>query len=278
MPPRSVCTNSDIDALASAHARFRSLGEGSVLLEKNKMTGIATITLQHQEKKNALSGQMMVQLADAVSELESWQEGRGLIFRAVGDFFCSGGDLTVVQKISNNADGDLMCRLMQDTTTRLHRLPLVSVCLVHGRAIGGGAELTTATDFRLFTEAGRVQFVQGFMGVSTGWGGGTRLARLLGARKALDWLLTARPIHASEALDCGFADNIVQQDAVYDEAHQWLQERLKFHPDVIRAFKKTVTGACDNDVEQSLLNERKLFSPLWGGPENLRMLQKGTKH
>ncbi|KAG7273241.1 hypothetical protein CRUP_001337 [Coryphaenoides rupestris] len=77
-------------------------------------------------------------------------------------------------------DGMKMCMFMQDALTRLLRLPLVSVALVEGRALGGGAELTTACDFRLVTRDSRIQFVHKHMGLVPGWGGAARLVPIRG--------------------------------------------------------------------------------------------------
>jgi enoyl-CoA hydratase/carnithine racemase len=67
---------------------------------------------------------------------------------------------------------------MHDTVTRLANLPLISVCLVRGRAIGGGAELTLSTDFRVFAPTGKLNFVQARLGVLPGWAGGSKLVSL----------------------------------------------------------------------------------------------------
>lgn len=117
---------------------------------------------------------MMMELWRIMKTLEEWKEGKGIILHSVGDVFCSGGDLNTVRKIANPDDGYKMAILMHETLTRLHQLPLISVALVQGKALGGGAELATACDFRLFTSKGEIGFVQGRMGVVTGWGGGTR--------------------------------------------------------------------------------------------------------
>ena len=107
-----------------------------------------------------LPGSMMVELADHVTELSQWQEGKGLILRGAENTFCSGGDLTTVSAILNSQDGDRMAQFMHDTLTRLHNLPLVSVALVQGMALGGGAEMAVACDVRVMTDSARVGFVQ----------------------------------------------------------------------------------------------------------------------
>lgn len=264
--------------LIKARHKFAALGDGSVSLQKDDETGIATITLKHQEKKNALSGSMMVQLADIAEDLSSWMAGKGLIFQAEGDLFCSGGDLTTVKAISNPEDGLLMSTFMHDTLTKIYRSPLVTVCLVHGKALGGGAELTTVTDYRIFTETGEVCFVQGRMGVVTGWGGGTRLVKLLGATKALELMTTCQKMDASYASKIGYADDVVESSNRFEAAKAWLSHRLTHDPEVIQALKKIVVGARDLSFEESLLNERQNFSPLWGGPANIKALTSNVKH
>ncbi|KAK7070504.1 enoyl CoA hydratase domain-containing protein 1 [Halocaridina rubra] len=264
--------------LIKAREKLASLGDGKVSLERDSRTGIATVTLRHQEKRNALSGAMMVQLADIIESLSSWKEGKGLILQAEGDVFCSGGDLTTVKAISNPSDGLLMSTFMHDTVTKLYCSSLLTVCLVHGKAIGGGAELTTATDYRIFTDKGEVSFVQGRMGVVTGWGGGTRLVKLLGASKALELMTVCTKLSAKYSVDIGYANEIVSIDNRYDDAVSWLSSRITHEPEVIHAMKKIVVGARDLPLESSLQNERHLFSPLWGGPANIKALSENIKH
>ncbi|KAK8379082.1 hypothetical protein O3P69_019124 [Scylla paramamosain] len=258
--------------------KLRALGEGEVTLEKDATSGVATITLRNAKRRNALSGRMMVQLADTIHTVSNWTESKAVILQAEGDYFCSGGDLTTVRAISNPRDGLLMSSLMHDTLTRLYTLPAPSVCLVHGPALGGGAEVTTATDFRIFSETGNISFVQGRMGVVTGWGGGTRLARLVRYPTALELLLTGRKIGAEEAVSIGLAEFIVRSDTRLAETEEWMRVRVVDVAEVVRGFKRIVMGARDLPLEESLAEERKIFSPLWGGPANLKALSKNIKH
>jgi enoyl-CoA hydratase/carnithine racemase len=82
-------------------------------------------------------------------------------------------------KFKNSPEGGFkLATIMHDTVTRLANLPLISVCLVRGRAIGGGAELTLSTDFRVFAPTGKLNFVQARLGVLPGWAGGSKLVNL----------------------------------------------------------------------------------------------------
>ena len=223
----------------------------------------------------------MVDLLNAVATLEEWKEGKGIILHSVGDMFCSGGDLNTVRQISNPDDGFKMSTLMHKTLTKLHQLPLISVALVQGKALGGGAELATACDFRLFTANGEIGFVQGKMGVVTGWGGGTRLVQLLGQHRALDLLLTSRQVAASEAVNMGIANAITQSTGLneaIEETKDWLKVKLTHAPQIIHALKHIVATARAVPYEDSLMNERQVFAMLWGGDANKKALEQNIKH
>lgn len=223
----------------------------------------------------------MVDLWNAVATLEEWKEGKGIILHSVGDMFCSGGDLNTVRQISNPDDGFKMSTLMHKTLTKLHQLPLISVALVQGKALGGGAELATACDFRLFTANGEIGFVQGKMGVVTGWGGGTRLVQLLGQHRALDLLLTSRQVAASEAVNMGIANAITQSTGLneaIEETKDWLKVKLTHAPQIIHALKHIVATARAVPYEDSLMNERQVFAMLWGGDANKKALEQNIKH
>ena len=220
----------------------------------------------------------MSQLADIVEELSLWSTGCGVILTSENsDHFCSGGDLTTVREITDPYKGFLMATLMHDTLTKLGSLPLVSVCLVNGPAIGGGAELITATDFRLFTQSGEARFVQGRMGLSPGWGGGTRLVDIIGSKHALDILLTGRKITADDALRVGLSDATVDDNESYAQTIAWLNKRTQARPEVVHVMKKLVAFR-KKSLLDSLHNERLLFSTLWGGPANIEALSQNIKH
>ncbi|KAM5283064.1 ethylmalonyl-CoA decarboxylase isoform 4-T8 [Hipposideros larvatus] len=120
---------------------------GSIDLQK-KDDGIGILTLNNPSKKNAFSGAMILQLLEKVTELENWTEGKGLIVHGTKNTFSSGSDLNAVKALGTPEDGMALCMFMQNILTRFMRLPLISVALIQGWALGGGAEFLTACDFR----------------------------------------------------------------------------------------------------------------------------------
>ena len=103
-------------------------------------------------------------------------------------FFSSGGDLNTVRQIGNQEGGHKMITLMQHNLDRLQSLPLITVAYIEGMALGGGAELMTACDYRISRPNAVIGFVQVRIGITTVWGGGARLVQLIGYNKSLNLL------------------------------------------------------------------------------------------
>ncbi|XP_067874291.1 ethylmalonyl-CoA decarboxylase [Heterodontus francisci] len=252
---------------------------GSIDLQKDQ-NGIATLIINHPERMNAFSGTMMLDFRERVEELEYWTNGKGLILRGADNTFCSGSDLKAVKAMSNPEDGLRMCMFMQNTLTRLLRLPLISVALVQGKALGGGAEVATACDFRLMTSGSEIRFVHKLMGLVPGWGGATRLIKLIGYRNALKLLSSAQQVDPATGLKIGLIDEILassDEDSCLEEAENWLNQYIKGSSQVIRAIKNVVSGR-ELSQEESLKNEKSIFGTLWGSPANLKALAQKIKH
>ena len=136
---------------------------GSVDLVKHS-SGVAELVLNYPESCNALSGSMVVDLDDAVEELQSWQRGKALLLRGAnnkGNFFCSGGHLEgLVKKADSSEKGYRLSVMMNRISQRLRDLPLITAAVIDGPALGGGAELLTIPDHRLATNRANVAFVQ----------------------------------------------------------------------------------------------------------------------
>ncbi|XP_021246517.1 ethylmalonyl-CoA decarboxylase isoform X1 [Numida meleagris] len=260
--------------------KLQQFAGGSIDLSKEHC-GIGILTLNNSQLMNAFTGTMMLELQERVTELENWKDGKGLIIRGAGKTFCSGSDLNAVKAISNSKDGMNMCMFMQNTLTRLMRLPLISIALVQGKALGGGAELTTACDFRLMTPGSEIRFVHKHMGLVPGWGGAARLVRIVGSRAALQLLSGADQVDPERALRLGLSEGTLSssdESGSLEEAQAWLSQYTEGPAIVIRAVKKVVTAGRELPLEAALRTERDVFGTVWGGPANLEALARRQKH
>ncbi|NXN54782.1 ECHD1 decarboxylase, partial [Rynchops niger] len=263
--------------------KLQQFAGGSINLSKED-NGIGILTLNNPKLMNAFTGTMMLELQERVTELENWKDGKGLIIHGTGNTFCSGSDLNAVKAISNSQaseDGMNMCMFMQNTLTRLMRLPLISVALVQGKAVGGGAELTTACDFRLMTPGSEIRFVHKHMGLVPGWGGAARLVRIIGSGAALRLLSGAARVDPERALRLGLSEKMLassDETVALEEARAWLSQYTEGPASVIRAVKKVVTAGRELPLEAALRTEKDIFGTVWGGPANLQALVRRPKH
>merc|ERR1719370_1570969 len=178
------------------------------------------------------------------------REGVGVVLTGAGKHFCSGGDLNLVKNIANPEDGLLMATYMHAVLTQFYRLPMLTVALVRGNAVGGGSELTTACDFRLMHPDSRIGFVQSTMGVAPGWGGGARLVRLLGRNKALKLIASGKVLRASEALTIGLADEVLEEANDNDDEEKATSSPSSSHDAAVEFISKLV-GNKDTNVVRS---------------------------
>lgn len=251
-------------------AAFGAMGGGAVHLEDD--APILRLTLDHPSASNALTGRMITQLGAVIGALErqcadpSWG-GVGLIVQGAGGrAFCAGADLRMVrQHLDTPLLAEHMCRLMQDLTERLSRLPLVSVAAIEGAAIGGGAELAMACDLRVLAKDAQIRFVQARMGLSPGWGGGARLVRRVGRERALRLLGAAESMAGEQALALGLVDALAAPGETALEAARRLGPFCAHAPAAQRAAKAVVALA-SGIPEAAYAAERAIFTALWGGP------------
>ncbi|XP_056142779.1 ethylmalonyl-CoA decarboxylase [Lampris incognitus] len=292
---RLIERQSSYDVYFSSHGfnqeeireKLQAFPGGSVDLLKHE-TGIAVLTVNNPSRMNAITGSMMVELEEQVSQLEMWKEGKGLIIQGAAGTFCSGSDLNAVRALSNSQDGMKMCMFMQNVLTRLLRLPLISVAVVEGRALGGGAELTTACDFRLMAPGSVIQFVHKHMGLVPGWGGAVRLVHIVGSQNALKLLGGSLKVGSEFGLHIGLVDGVLETPQEGDgestvtghlqQAENWLSVYTKGPAPVIQAAKRVVVSGRELPFLEALRTEKDVFGTVWGGPANLQALASKSKH
>lgn len=279
---RLMGSTSSLPDLQTIRCELEKFEGGSVDLEMDEQSGIAIMTLNNPKRLNSLTGKMMVDMANHITALEEWPSGKGLVLVGASGNFCSGGDLTFVRKVLHY--GEEMAAFQHDTLTRLFNLPLVSVALLQGHTLGGGAELSTACDFRVISSSARLGFVQIKMGLTTGWGATTRLVRQFGRQKALAYLTSGRVFSAEEAQKEGLVDHVLSYALHPEEelsaCRKWLASNYCQHDANLTQAVKNSVVYCDRsgDLIDSLKKERQVFGLFWGGPAQKAALDAKIKH
>ena len=235
--------------------------------------GVAVITIDRPEVRNALNWSAQAQFAAAVEKADGDPSLRVLIITASGDkIFTAGGDLKELADRPEEAIAERLNHVMGAALDRLTQLPAPVICAVNGEAIGGGVEIMTACDLRLAAEHARFRFAQVRVGLTTGWGGAARLVHLLGASRAMDLLLTGRQIEAQEALNMGFIQRSVKRGEVLAEALRWADELRILPRAALAALKRLTWQKANQSLTMAYQLEKELFVSLWPSADHLEAM------
>ncbi|HUZ75542.1 MAG TPA: enoyl-CoA hydratase-related protein [Stellaceae bacterium] len=171
----------------------------------------ALVTLDRKEALNALSFAALRDLA-AAFDAAAASGARALIITGAGDkAFCAGADIGELtgRSLAATQEG---AEFGQSVFQKLDRLPILSLAVVNGYAMGGGLELALACTFRIAVTAARFALPEIKLGLIPGYGGTQRLPRLIGAARALELILSGRTIDATEAERIGLVNRVVDGD------------------------------------------------------------------
>ncbi|MDX1995403.1 MAG: enoyl-CoA hydratase/isomerase family protein [bacterium] len=245
------------------------------LLFEQHSNGVAVITFNRPDALNALNLATMQQFAETVTHLNQATESlRAVILTGAGtQAFCSGGDLVELSRYPSQDDARAFITLMGNALLMLERLPVPVIGAINGYALGGGSEIALACDLRIADESVRLGFVQIKNAVIPGWGGGQRLLRLVGYSRALELLVTARPLSAAEAHTLGLVNRVVGTGAALEHAVEMAEKIAAQPPDVVRAIKALLQAGLTQPYEDALRLERDLFPPLWAAEAHLQAVE-----
>ncbi|MFK0280925.1 enoyl-CoA hydratase-related protein [Streptomyces sp. NPDC090499] len=185
---------------------------------------VATITLDRPEARNAYTVRMAQELRHAFDRADADDDVRAVVLTGAGRDFCVGADLSDGSfDITGRGEDDLPPLELEPAgwvSSRIHTMDKPVIAALNGAAVGAGATVPLAADFRLASTAGKFGFPFTRRGI-VGEGGSTWfLPRLVGLPKALDWMMSGRVFDAREALDSGLVRSIHQPEALLEAAYE----------------------------------------------------------
>eukprot|EP01060_Flectonema_neradi_P038255 TRINITY_DN7987_c0_g1_i1.p1 TRINITY_DN7987_c0_g1~~TRINITY_DN7987_c0_g1_i1.p1 ORF type:complete len:348 (+),score=70.34 TRINITY_DN7987_c0_g1_i1:50-1093(+) len=253
--------------LAEGRMMLSSIDDGGDvnLIKDTGVPGVFTIEIDNPEGNNCMTARMMCRLEDCIREINKHPECVAVVLRGSGVEFCGGADVELATVHLLSAERGLkMCRYMQTLLLELHNLPCITVAAIEGSAVGGGAELALACDFRIISETGSIHFAHTHMGLSTGWGGGTRLTKLVGRRAAILLLCSGKPCSPKDATSFGLVDRTTPEGDTYRDSLAFIKANFMNAPTAaVKGCKDIIAAAEILTPRTALLYEQNIFAALW---------------
>jgi enoyl-CoA hydratase len=241
------------------------VGEPHLLLERDGH--VATVTLNRPEARNALSGEMIVRMADAWVEIDEDPEIRVAIVTGAGGSFCAGADLKAMA--AGHPDDEWTPRFAADPD--LHwkgllrhfqpRKPLVAA--VEGPAIAGGTEILQAMDLRVAGESATFGVAEVRRGIFPLGGSTVRLRRQIPYTVAAELLLTGRTMTASEAKEVGLIGHVVPDGTALAKARELADQIAANGPLAVQAVLASLRGSANLGEADALAAELELGWPVY---------------
>lgn len=228
--------------------------------------GVLRVTVNRPEKRNPLSRPVLGQLRRAFEAASDDEDLRLAVVTGAGEkSFAAGGDLRELQSLRTEAEASAFSDEAFGALDAIRRFPLPVVAAINGDALGGGAELAAACDLRLIAAHARIGFIQGRLNISTSWGGGTDLMRLVGYGRGLSLLGRSAILSGPEALAIGLVEAVTPDGTAFPDFVETFIGPIRGQtPLVLRAFKaQAMAERFGRPRDEARDLEREHFTRTW---------------
>ena len=240
-----------------------------ILYEQNG--NVATITINREKALNALNSQVLDELNAALDAVDLTTVRCLVITGAGSKSFVAGADIGEMSNLTK-AEGEAFGKKGNDVFRKIETFPIPVIAAVNGFALGGGCEISMSCDIRICSDNAVFGQPEVGLGITPGFGGTQRLARLVGAGMAKQMIYTARNIKAADAYRIGLVNevysaevdadgNVVKsaQEVMLAAAQKLAATIAKNAPIAVRNCKKAINEGLDADMDQAVAIEEKLF-------------------
>ncbi len=240
-----------------------------VLYEQKDAIGI--ITINREKALNALNSQVLDELNEAFDAVDL-NTVRCLILTGAGEkSFVAGADIGEMSTLTK-AEGEAFGKKGNDVFRKIETFPIPVIAAINGFALGGGCEISMSCDIRICSENAMFGQPEVGLGITPGFGGTQRLARLVGAGMAKQLIYTARNIKADEAYRIGLVNDVIKatvdeagnitasaRDNLMAAAEKMAATIAKNAPIAVRNCKKAINDGLEVDMDKAIVIEEKLF-------------------
>jgi enoyl-CoA hydratase len=234
---------------------------------------IGRITLNRPEVLNALNMDVLDKLAAIIDEIHGDDSVRAVIITGAGErAFSAGADIRFLNRATPVEVRELAKKAI-DVNSRIEDLGKPVVAAINGYALGGGLELAEACTLRISIRDARMGHPEVRIGAVAGWGGTTRLPRLIGKGRAAEILLTGRQITSEEALQYGLVNKVVEKEWLLPEAEKMVGEIISNAPVAVKMTWEALHRGLNITLEESAM----LGADIFGFVASTEDFREGTR-
>lgn len=223
---------------------------------------IMRITINRPKSLNALNSETLEELTLAIDLAAKDDDIRVVIITGAGDkAFVAGADISELQARGEDAIRQLGS-LGHGLMTKIQYLGKPVIAAINGYALGGGCELALACSLRVASDSAMIGLPEISLGLIPGYGGTQRLTRITGSGRALEMMLTGKPIPANKALDWGLLNQVVPQAQLEEATGKLATQLAKSAPLAVRNILGVVHQGLDRSLEDGLAIEKEAFTKI----------------
>ena len=218
----------------------------------------AVITINREKALNALNSEVLDDL-DKVLDGIDLDTVRAAVLTGAGEkSFVAGADIGEMSTLTK-AEGEAFGKKGNDIFRKIETCPIPFIAAINGFALGGGCEISMSCDIRIASENAVFGQPEVGLGITPGFGGTQRLARLVGPGMAKQLIYTARNIKADEALRIGLVNAVYPAEELLGEAEKLASVIAGSAPIAVRACKKAINEGLELPMDEAIVLEEKLF-------------------
>ena len=231
----------------------------NISLEKAE-NGIAQLSLNRENGKNSLSKDMIEEINQAVAQIRGDQAVKVLIVKSgVNKVFCAGADLKE-RLTMKNEEVEAFVEKLRMSFHGVSTLPIPTIAVIEGAALGGGLELALACDLRVAGARATLGLPETSLAIIPGAGGTQRLPRVVGVAKAKELIFTSARLTSDEAVKIGLINMSVEADNALITAEGIALKIVQNGPIGVRMAKAAIDGGIDVDIEKALEVEKACYA------------------
>lgn len=227
-----------------------------VTYEQDGFVGV--VTINRPKALNALNSEVLKEI-EATFDAIDLDATRAVVLTGAGDkSFVAGTDIGEMSTLTK-AEGEAFGKTGNDVFRKIETFPIPVIAAVNGFALGGGCEISMSCDIRICSENAIFGQPEVGLGITPGFGGTQRLARIIAPGLAKEIIYSTKNIDAAKAKEVGLVNEVYTQDELLPAAEKLANKIAKNAPIAVRACKKAINEGLDLPMDEAIVLEEKLF-------------------